>query len=77
MEVIRANPFIKTDTLLTNFLKSTLKPEEWSAVGTKKALERRIQRAKYVGNFLVIIIFAQPVVTRPFCLVKSCTIRRR
>jgi hypothetical protein len=46
MEAIQANPNIKTGTLVTNFLKTTLKPEYQSAVGSKKALERRIQRAK-------------------------------
>ncbi len=43
---IQSNPNIKTDTVVTNFLKSTLKIEERSAVGSKKSLERRIQRVK-------------------------------
>ncbi len=46
MDALKVNPNTKTDTLVTNFLKSTLSLEERAAVGSKKSLERRIQRQK-------------------------------
>ena len=44
LEAVKANPNIKTDTLVTNFLKATGREE--ASGGQKKTLQRSIQRAK-------------------------------